>query len=244
MRRLSCLLTVALLATPAFAQIAQNQITTGQPVTSPAPTGTPDAPATAAPVAATTTPGQPAAGTAPAVTAATPNNTAPAATTGNATTTTTTPPAEKKEEIGYDPKVKRDPYGRPIGDRSKLASKTDHHKTLRSDAGTNAGPAAMRSDRAMLKSSAIQAPVATPPRLVTPAAAAQSNTPTGATPAPTASTATPTATQTPTPFTPATNSPAPGNYGTPTSVTTVPDASALPLLPPSGAATPAPTTTP
>ncbi len=57
------------------------------------------------------------------------------------------------EEIGYDPKVKRDPYGHPIGSKKPSRDTSANKPAMRSDTGSN-----MRSDRSILKSAPAKSP--------------------------------------------------------------------------------------
>lgn len=64
---------------------------------------------------------------------------------------------QKLDEVGYDPKVKRDPYGNVIGDKKGGVITTPNTKPLRSD-----GAKAMRSDRSLMKAAPSAAPGSAP----------------------------------------------------------------------------------
>lgn len=81
---------------------------------------------------------------------------------------------EEKQEIGYDPKVKRDPYGNVIDEAAPAPERKTEFQKMRRDGGST-----MRSDRALLSTqkpaAAATAPAATTAP-TTPAAPAAAST--------------------------------------------------------------------
>lgn len=108
--------------------------------------------ALALPAAAQVTPPQP--NTLQPAAATAPGGTAQQNTTGAQKSQA---PKQVLEEIGFDPKTKRDPYGNIIGDdKAKEGPKTESQK-LRRDSGSS-----LRSDRKILRKQTTASPVADP----------------------------------------------------------------------------------